>query len=280
MGLRKGIGDGSYCDTRAVARESLAQSKLGHGPSRSSPSRSTTPSPPQRAGADRLELGFRPFARRTDAFPRNPGGGPSEVLPAGRRDASSQVWSGFGYSEGELGAMERDGERFLAAGAQGLVFGALDEEGIASANTRLVRLGGEAVFHRAFDTLPEPLDALERLIDLGFRRVLTSGGRGTAPEGAETIRRLIERADGRIEVLPGGGVRPDNLAALVARTGATQVHLAGQEWVEDPTAAGMTFNGPAHPEGRFGRVSEAVVRALRDEIRPSPLSPGGERGSF
>ena len=174
---------------------------------------------------------------------------------------------GFGYSEGEIAAMERDGERFLEAGAGGLVFGVLDGRGVAPQNARLVRLGGEAVFHRAFDALPDPLEALERIVDLGFRRILTSGGPGTAVEGAETIRRLIERADGRIEILPGGGVRPENVAALVARTGTTGIHLAGQEWIEDPTAAGMAFNGPAHPEDRFGRVSGTVVAAMRQALR-------------
>lgn len=176
---------------------------------------------------------------------------------------------GFGYSEGELSAMERDGERFLAAGAQGLVFGVLDERGLDErANARLARIGGDAVFHRAFDALPDPIEAMERLIDLGFRRILTSGGRGTAPEGVDTIRGLVERAAGRIEILPGGGVRPENAAEIVRRTGVTQVHLAGQEWVEDRSTAslGMVFNGAQHPEDRYGRVDERVVAAMRRAI--------------
>lgn len=173
---------------------------------------------------------------------------------------------GFAYAEHEIDAMARDGERFLASGAHGLVFGVLDEHGIdVKVNERLVRLGGEAVFHRAFDALPDPLDALERLIDLGFRRVLTSGGRGPAPENADAIRRLVERADGRIEVLPGGGVRPENAADLVARTGVQQVHLGALEWVADPSGNGLSFNAP-HPEDRYARVDEAVVAATRAAI--------------
>lgn len=222
----------------------------------------------ERAGAERLELvsalslgGLTPSIGTLEAVVASC----SLPVVAMLRPRSG----GFGYSKGELAAMERDGERFLAAGARGLVFGVLDGSGISAANSRLVRLGCEAVFHRAFDALPDPFEALERLIDLGFRRVLTSGGRGTAVEGAETIRRLNERADGRIEVLPGGGVRPGNVAELVARTGATQVHLAGLEWAEDPTASGMAFNGPAHPEDRYGHVSEATVAAVRRVIGPT-----------
>jgi len=171
---------------------------------------------------------------------------------------------GFAYSEGDVGTMERDAERFLAAGARGLVFGVLRDGGIdAKANARLVAKGGEAVFHRAFDALPDPLDALERLVDLGFHRILTSGGKGGALDGADAIRRLIERAEGRIEILPGGGVRPENAAEILLRTGADQLHLAGQEWIEDLSAAGMAFNGAPHPEDRYGRVDARIVAAMR-----------------
>lgn len=174
---------------------------------------------------------------------------------------------GFAYSPTELEAMEVDGDSFVGAGAQGLVFGVLTPEGVIdrSANRRLVDLGGHAVFHRAFDALPDPFEAMEILIDLGFRRILTSGGRGTALEGAETLRRLHERAKGRIEILPGGGVRPENAAEILARTGIDQLHLAGQEWVEDTSTQGlgMIFNGPQHPEDRYGRVDERIVAAMR-----------------
>ncbi|RYG24533.1 copper homeostasis protein CutC, partial [bacterium] len=153
--------------------------------------------------------------------------------------------------------------------AQGLVFGVLTSEGQINvkANRRLVELGGEAVFHRAFDALPDPFEALEALIGLGFRRVLSSGGRSTALQGVETLRRLVEKADGRIEILPGGGVRPENVSEIVARTGVSQVHLAGLEWVEDSSATGMALNGPQHPEDRYSRVDERVVAAVSRAIR-------------
>ena len=173
---------------------------------------------------------------------------------------------GFAYADGERAAMARDGERFLAAGARGLVFGILDGDGRldTKANAALVDLGGEAVFHRAFDLLPDPLDALERLVDLGFRRVLTSGGPGGAPDNLDALARLVARAGDRIEILAGGGVRPENVREIVARTGVSQIHLAAQAWVADLSATGGVFNGPAHPEDRYGRVDGGVVAALRD----------------
>jgi copper homeostasis protein len=73
----------------------------------------------------------------------------------------------------------------------------------------------------------------------GCRRVLTSGGKPTAKDGASTIRELIAHAAGRIEVLPAGGIRADNVVELVQRTGCTQVHIG----------AGMTVNDPSISEG-------------------------------
>ena len=169
---------------------------------------------------------------------------------------------GFAYRDGELAAMEGDGERFLGSGTKGLVFGVLDERGISPRNARFVRLGGEAVFHRAFDLLPDPFDGLERLIDMGFRRLLTSGGRGGAPDNVDAIRRLVERADGRIEILAGGGVRAASVVPLVAGTGVSQIHLAALSWSRDATGGGIDFNAP-HPDDAFAGVDREIVDAVR-----------------
>lgn len=172
---------------------------------------------------------------------------------------------GFDYTPGEFASMLRDGQRFLDAGAAGLVFGVLNERGEIDfeRNREIVALGGEAVFHRAFDALSDPFEALETLVELGFTRILTSGGRGPAQQGVETLKRLQEQAAGRIEILPGGGVRPENAAEIVSRTRIRQVHLAGQEWMTDFSTQdlGMSFNGPQHPEDKYGRVDEAIVAA-------------------
>lgn len=157
---------------------------------------------------------------------------------------------GFGYAADELRVMRRDQDDLLATGVAGVAFGVLTAAGDvdAPACRELVRAcaGREAVFHRAFDEVREPMRALEELIDLGFARVLTSGQAPTAVEGAALIRRLIERAAGRIEVLPGAGVTPANAAGLVRDTGATQVH--------------GSFRGPD------GIVDPAQVRAARGEL--------------
>jgi len=136
----------------------------------------------------------------------------------------------FVYQDAELGVMERDAGLLLEAGASGIVMGCLTRDGRIDerACKRLIAVAGDAevVFHRAFDRLKDPMDALESLIDLGVSRVLTSGGAKTALDGAERIKALIGRAEGRIEILAGGGIREANVEQVVRRTGCTQVHLS------------------------------------------------------
>lgn len=156
---------------------------------------------------------------------------------------------GFCYSEAEFAAMMRDVDLAAACGASGVVFGILNEDGQVDIPRcrRLVAHAGtvETVFHRAFDVTPDPLIALETLIELGFDRVLTSGQRVSAPEGADLIAALVARSSGRIEVLPGGGIRPENAAELLARTGCNQVHLTAHRSIADSSTR-------LRPEIRFG----------------------------
>src|SRR5262249_61894243 len=84
----------------------------------------------------------------------------------------------------------------------------------------------QAVFHWAFDVTPDPFAALEALVELRFKRLMTSGQQARASDGAPVIAELIRRAAGRIEVLPAGGINTTSVADLVARTHCEQVHAS------------------------------------------------------
>lgn len=135
---------------------------------------------------------------------------------------------GFVYSDRDFLTAQRDAEQFVAHGAAGLAFGFLKTDRTIDVEQtgRLMQQvsGAQTVFHRAFDLTPDPIAALECLIDLGVRRVLTSGQAKSALQGADLLATLIERAAGRIEVLPAAGIMPHNTTELIARTGANQVH--------------------------------------------------------
>jgi copper homeostasis protein len=188
---------------------------------------------------------------------------------------------GMAYTEGEFRVMERDAALALEAGADGLVFGFLTADGAVdvarcrrflegvwrTAGARRVQF----VFHRAFDVAADPATALEQLIDLGCTRVLTSGRAARAVDGLEAIRRTKEQAAGRIEILPGGGIRVENVAEVVRATGVDQVHLSITRPAADPSAS-------ANPAVRFGvdpppteleyrAVDEAGVRRAKELLQ-------------
>jgi copper homeostasis protein len=177
---------------------------------------------------------------------------------------------GFCYTEAEMATMERDAEAAIENGADGVVFGILQSDGridLARCG-RIRQLIGkrQAVFHRAFDVTPDPLEALEQLVDLNMTRILTSGQKESVPEGVELITRLIERAGDRIEILPGGGIQLWNAKEVIERTGCRQVHLTAAGTVFDPSTQvrpEITFGGALHPpENRYLMTDAKVVRAL------------------
>ena len=84
--------------------------------------------------------------------------------------------------------------------------------------------GRPCTFHRAFDSLEDKSTALEKLIELGFKRVLTSGGEGSAIQNVNTLAALHKQANGRIIILAGGGVRSSHAKELIEKTRVTEIH--------------------------------------------------------
>jgi len=182
---------------------------------------------------------------------------------------------GFCYTAEEFRQIALDLKFGLAVGVDGFVFGCLNADGTVDQRrtAHIVKLaaGRQTVFHRAFDVTPDPLAALETLVELGVTRILTSGQQPTAWAGAELIRQLVVRAAGRIEILPGSGIRAEQVAALVQHTGVTQVHAsASRAELDRSTHANPTlgFGGAPASGGERHRVVDATqVAALRAEIR-------------
>ncbi|MFT7462139.1 MAG: copper homeostasis protein [Pseudohongiellaceae bacterium] len=165
----------------------------------------------------------------------------------------------FCYDRSELATMAADIDRAAELGAKGVVFGVLSPDGTLDTEA-IARLAERSrplavVVHRAIDVTVNPVASIESLAALDVDRVLSSGGAPTAPLGAETLARMIQAANGRLVVMPGGGVRERHVAALLAATGARELHVT----------AGVVCDGPmefreaqvsmasAHPPGEFER---------------------------
>jgi len=175
----------------------------------------------------------------------------------------------FAYSDEEHRTMLADIAHCAAAGCDGVVVGALTADGdVDVARCRelvAVADGLDLTFHRAIDVCRDPAAALEAAIELGFARVLSSGGAASAPAGSARLRRLVEQAGDRIAVMPGAGIDAGNIAALAAATGAREFHASAKRVLPSR----MRF-APADALGMAGgetRSDAAEVRRIVEALR-------------
>ncbi|UJP63352.1 copper homeostasis protein CutC [Mongoliitalea daihaiensis] len=136
----------------------------------------------------------------------------------------------FIYTEEELEVMEQDISILGASGADGFVFGILDENGMVDrkANERLLKLAENkpCTFHRAFDLTPNLKESLNKIQELGFDRILTSGGKATVSDGWDIILELVEFAQNRIIIMPGGGSHPRHARELQSLGLLKEIHAS------------------------------------------------------
>ncbi len=132
--------------------------------------------------------------------------------------------------EADFLAAVRDVRLCVQHGATEVICGVLTPDGSIDRdrNRQLVEAadGRPVAFHRVFDMVPDLSGALEDLIDLGFARVLTSGGHPNVDEGLDGLEQLTRLAAGRITILAGGGVRPHNARRLVEVAGCRELHFS------------------------------------------------------
>jgi len=140
----------------------------------------------------------------------------------------------FLYSDLEFDIMLNDVKLCIEAGCNGIVVGILNADGTVDVPRckqiadMAKQAGIGATFHRAFDVCADQFAAMETIIDMGYERILTSGGKSTAMEGARQITELIKKADGRIIIMPGSGINQSNVADLIHFTKATEIHASAK----------------------------------------------------
>ncbi|KAF7647211.1 hypothetical protein LDENG_00175940 [Lucifuga dentata] len=138
----------------------------------------------------------------------------------------------FLYTDQEMEVMQKDVELMRSHGADGLVLGALTEDGQVDSELCMELLAASrplpVTFHRAFDMVRDPAAALETLVSLGFQRLLTSGCDSSALEGLPLIKRLVDQAKGRIIIMPGGGITERNLQRVLEGSGAQEFHCSAR----------------------------------------------------
>ena len=168
----------------------------------------------------------------------------------------------FAYSAEEISLMAGQAEETVAAGAAGVVIGALTEAGqldvpaIEAVRDGALRAGSAAMrgvtltAHRAVDALPDRAHrqaAVQTLLGLGIHRVLSSGGAARALDGADDLAAMVDAAEDLLDICAGGGVRPADIGDLVRRTGVSAVHLSARRRPGAPVEDGApdTWTDPA-----------------------------------
>ncbi|WP_158799545.1 copper homeostasis protein CutC [Pedobacter sp. L105] len=142
----------------------------------------------------------------------------------------------FLYTDLEFELMKEDIRICKELNCEGIVTGILTAEGKVDLPrcAELVELAKpmQVAFHRAFDMTTDLEEALEDIIQLGFVRILTSGGKASALEGALILSKLILLAGDRISIMPGAGVHTGNIAEIISLTGAKVFHASARKTVD------------------------------------------------
>lgn len=168
-------------------------------------------------GADRLEL-----CSSTSEGGETPGPG---LLTYLKRALTIPIFvmirprgGDFVYSQDEIDVMNEEIRIFSSLGADGFVLGALKPDGKVNTEACSVFVKNArskpCTFHRAVDASKDIYQALDDIIECGFKRVLTSGGKNSVGEGIEVITELLTQAKDRMIVIPGGGMKPELVEPL------------------------------------------------------------------
>lgn len=176
----------------------------------------------------------------------------------------------FLYTKDEFAIMKNDIILCKQLGCDGVVIGLLNMDGTIdmTRTAELVELAYPlgVTFHRAFDRCKDPFIAMEELIEAGCERILTSGQKLSVMDGVELVAELNKKAEDRIIIMPGSGVRMENIKMLAERTGCVEFHssLRGKE------KSGMHFVHPGFAGSEESYTNNAIraadVKALRSAL--------------
>jgi len=176
----------------------------------------------------------------------------------------------FLFTEEEFSMMLQDVKLCKELGCDGVVIGLLNADGTIDLKrtSKLVDavypLG--VTFHRAFDRCSNPFEAMEQLIQIGCERILTSGQKPSAPDAVELIEQLYREADDRIIIMPGSGVRKENIKMLAEKTGCTEFHSS----LRSKRKSSMEFIHPAFAGSEESYMNNYIdpeeVKALRKAL--------------
>ena len=173
----------------------------------------------------------------------------------------------FCYDADEFETMRRDLVLAKRLGANGVVFGILDVKGNVDVDRtrQLVELARPlaVTFHRAFDMTADLSRALDDVCAAGADRLLTSGGESSCLQGQDTILRLMQQAQGRIIIMPGSGIKPENARSLIEHTRVAEIHVGLRSALPSP----MLHRNPCVSMGSIEGREYQRFAVLEENVR-------------
>ena len=176
----------------------------------------------------------------------------------------------FLYTKDEFEIMVNDVKLCKELGCDGVVIGLLNMDGAIDVvrTAQLIELAypSGVTFHRAFDRCKDPFEAMEQLIEIGCERILTSGQKPSVADGVELLEDLNTEANNRIIIMPGSGVRKENIKMLADKTGCVEFHSSLRSKTKSP----MQFIHPSFTDSEESYMNNEIspdeVRALRNVL--------------
>ncbi len=179
----------------------------------------------------------------------------------------------FIYNKEEKATILSEIKSLISAGVDGLVVGALTPQFTIDIefmkDIKSVAKNIPLVFHRAFDQLIDPYEGVRQLIKLGFIRILTSGQKANAFEGKELLKDLISKFGEQITIMPGGGVRVENVLELIEYTKCKEIHFSAKtSYLNAPKISGkVNFNTYSTPENKISISQIKDINAMIKQIK-------------
>ncbi len=174
----------------------------------------------------------------------------------------------FCYTKEEFEVMKMDLQLFKQLGCDGIVLGFLNADGSVDKKrtSAFVEFAYpmEVTFHRAFDRAARANEALEDIINCGCQRVLTSGQMPEAGDGLPLLKQLMVQAGERIIIMPGCGIRSNNIGDIAGATGAKELHSSAR--LMQPTI--MKFINPDMQEQlNHPMVNTKEIKAMKQVLK-------------
>lgn len=175
----------------------------------------------------------------------------------------------FLYTKDEYEIMVTDVKLCKQSGCDGIVIGLLNMDGTVDVarTSELIEIAYpmEVTFHRAFDRCKDPFAAMEELIGIGCQRILTSGQKPTVSEGLDLLIELNKKADDHIIIMPGSGLRKDNIKLIAEKTGCTEFHSS----LRNKTKSAMQFFHPAFEYSEESYMNNSIPPEEVKQLRMS-----------